>query len=453
MPDYSALAGNYGATQGAFSSVPNVVGDFFGASGSRLTIMRTVQSNFYAFGTTAMTNPQTYVFEADTNMNGIFDEGGPNDFFSVAGTGIDSSGDLNEDVFEITEPVPPTDAPTSPGAGFVFDGGTVTYTGNTMGTTAANGIPTDGEPWLASYSYTQTIHADIPTAGGGVVRRIKIAENNSPIPRHRIFFTYNFFNDVPAGFGDVNRYVAGFEKPFYYDTFSVDLRFPFASTLGSEQTDGSVGSKNTEFGNVTVMLKAVLAEGDNWITSGGVGMALPTSRDVRFRLSDGTEILRMQNEAVHFLPFLATLYQPSQNSFIQSFVQLDVASSGNTVNGDPFGGPLPEIGKLRDATLLMLDVQIGKWVYRNRRGGYITGFAPLAELHYTTTLEDNGRVTGNGFDIASTTNRFDVLNLTLGSVVQLGNRLAITPGMVIPLRKNDDKQFDFEAAVQANVTY
>ena len=56
----------------------------------------------------------------------------------------------------------------------------------------------------------------------------------------------------------MNRYYFGVEKPFYYDTLSVDVRLPFASTLASEQNLGTLGSSDTQFGNMTSTLKGVL---------------------------------------------------------------------------------------------------------------------------------------------------------------------------------------------------
>ena len=56
------------------------------------------------------------------------------------------------------------------------------------------------------------------------VRGFKIAENQSPFPQDRVFFTFNYFNNVNANLDryfdspinnlSVYRYIFGFEKTF-----------------------------------------------------------------------------------------------------------------------------------------------------------------------------------------------------------------------------------------------
>lgn len=71
----------------------------------------------------------------------------------------------------------------------------------------------------------------IPTAGG--TRRVKISENMSPIPRDRVFFDYNDFQNalfVPnpstgGGYStSVQRYMPGFEKTFFNGWASINIR-------------------------------------------------------------------------------------------------------------------------------------------------------------------------------------------------------------------------------------
>jgi hypothetical protein len=75
-------------------------------------------------------------------------------------------------------------------------------------------------------------------AGGAAVRRVKIGENNSSIPRDRFIFNYSFFNDVNDGIGDVNRYTVGFEHTLFSENNSIEVRFPIASTLDVVQIAG-----------------------------------------------------------------------------------------------------------------------------------------------------------------------------------------------------------------------
>src|SRR5262249_26826731 len=60
---------------------------------------------------------------------------------------------------------------------------------------------------------------DIPSAGG--TARVKISEDNSPIPADRLFFLYNFFQNAiqlptpTTHYIDIDRYTFGAEKTFF----------------------------------------------------------------------------------------------------------------------------------------------------------------------------------------------------------------------------------------------
>ena len=99
---------------------------------------------------------------------------------------------------------------------------------------------------------------------------------------------------------------------------------------------------------------------------------------------------------------------------------------------------------------MYMDVAIGRWCYRRPSGRGITAIAPVVELHYSTTLQDEKVLVGDGIAVHPTTNRFDVLNVTMGTHVVIGERLVVTPGVSLPLRDQDDHQFDLEAVVLAN---
>lgn len=294
-----------------------------------------------------------------------------------------------------------------------------------------------------------------PPRGGAAVRLVKIAENYTPAPRNRLFATYHFFNDVFDGqIGDVNRYTVGFESTYWDENRSVELRIPFANTLDSRQLDDPINAKNNELGNMTVTMKNVLLERDDWLLSGGVGISLPTADDNQVaRPNDKREILRIENDAVHLLPFLGLIASPNDRLFIQSFAQLDIDASGNRVRGDLMAMNLQPLGVIQDSTLLFLDVSLGYWLYEESNTSCLTGVAPIIELHYTTTLNDSDLIDRAGFLVGDLSNRFDILNVTLGTHFQFNNRCSLRPGFVIPLRDGDDQQFDFEFFVQGNVGF
>ena len=64
--------------------------------------------------------------------------------------------------------------------------------------------------------------------GGGAVGLTKIADDNSPLPRDRVIFDYDFFGGVPLGTGgvDVHRFSPGIEKTFFDGLASIEFVFP-----------------------------------------------------------------------------------------------------------------------------------------------------------------------------------------------------------------------------------
>ncbi len=294
-------------------------------------------------------------------------------------------------------------------------------------------------------SYVTTV------ASSGAVRRNKIGENNSPVPRHRWIFDYQFFNDVVGGIGDVNQYTFGFEKPFWDEMASVEFRFPVASTLGTEQILGGPTSRASEFGDITAIFKGVLLEYDQCLITGGLGVSIPTSDDARVIDGAGSSLIQIEQQSVHLLPYLAFLHGHDSGWFCQSFLQLDIDVNGNPVSAGVFGPSLQSVGVLQDQTLLFVDLGIGYWLAGNPVDFGTPAIAAIAELHYATTLQDADTVTAGGVTVRGITNRYDVPNLTLGAHIALGPRVSVRPGFVVPLNTGYNRHFDFEAMVQVNV--
>lgn len=294
-----------------------------------------------------------------------------------------------------------------------------------------------------------------PPRGGAATRLVKISENYSPQPRNRIYTTYHFFNDVLDGsFGDVNRYAIGVEHLLWDDLSSVKLRVPFAHTLASDQLDDPVSSKDTELGNLTVLYKKAIWTDEQSLVSTGIGVAFPTADDVRlFRPGDRRLVLEIENRAVHLLPFLGLICTPSEHLFIQGFTQLDIDTAGNPVRGDVMAMNLQPLGVVQDPTLLFLDVSAGYWMHDDPSSPWITGFAPIVELHYATTLNDADLIQQAGFLVGDLSRRYDILDFTFGMHFELKERFSLRPGVVIPLRDGDDRQFDYEVFLQANMAY
>ncbi|HJZ89822.1 MAG TPA: hypothetical protein VKE40_03045, partial [Gemmataceae bacterium] len=300
---------------------------------------------------------------------------------------------------------------------------------------------------------TQTTNLIVATpSNGGVVGRTKIAEDNSPLPRDRVILDYDFYSNTalaPNGF-DVSRFSPGLEVTFLDRMASIEVRAPFASTLDATILSDGLTNRATEFGNVNVTLKALTVRGPELAVAGGVGVSLPTGPDAVVRGTDGTDIVRIENKAYVVTPFVAAAFSPSDRWFAQAWLQIAFDPMGSPVLFNTSRAGMLGVGRLHDQTLLSADVQLGYWLVRNPPGSPLRGFAPFAELHYNTALNDADAVEVGGLTIQSLNNRFDEVNLTLGAAAFVGSNLLVSAGVVLPLRGNGDKFFDYQAGVRAS---
>ncbi|WP_442509292.1 hypothetical protein SH528x_000858 [Novipirellula sp. SH528] len=446
---------DFGATQGSYSFDPTIIGDFFGGGFSNfqgtqtVTFAQTLSGDILSGGPGSASSIIAYEVGMDSPHNDIF----------TSGTGFDSSGNGSIDTFFLAEPLPTSDAPTSPGPGFVFDPSTATAVHTQGAADPPSGSPilyNDGDNWFVTYQYNGAVggnHSEsIPVPGPGVsTRRVKVAENFSPAVRHRAYLNYNFFNDAFGGLGDISRYTLGIEHVLLKDLISVEVRLPTAATYGSTQTIGARQDRNFEIGNLTIIPKGVLLYDRNYTWSAGLGFSVPTADDTRLR-SNGQDLLVVENESVHLLPFTGLMYRYSDDLSFQTYMQLDIAANGDPIRGNRVNNTLPLIGKFNDSTLMHLDVAATKSIYRNRNrnSGFIQQALLNTELHYTGTLQDSDVVSAGGLRYANLASNFNIVNATAGVHLVLSDKLVVTPAMSIPLRDGLDEQFDYEAMVQIN---
>lgn len=443
------LSASLGVTAGSFSTAPTMIGDLFGGGVSIVGAPKPVVFAFHSEGTILNGSGSTaeLVFE--------FGGGTPDDVFTVLGSGVDLSGDGFVDKFDIFEPIPPTDAPTAPGPDFIFAGGDAVYTNSGTATGPVNGQFTNGEFWYVKYSYISDPLSNgaqsVLIAGPDVAtRRTKLSENFSPEVRDRCFFNYSFFNDAFGGLGDVSRYILGFEKVLIDDLMSMEVRLPMAGTFSSRQQVDRPGERDFELGNATVVSKFVLLRSEQFTWTGGTGVTVPFADDARL-LRGEDELLRIENEAVHLLPFTGLLYRLNERTFVQCYTQFDFDMQGNPVLANLSGGPLRGIGRFTDSSIAHADISAHRIVYENRRAASrLKGVIANAELHYTGTLQESDRVAGDGVVVTNLKDNFNVLNGTLGAHFLVGKHLVVTPAMSVPLRDGLDEQFDYEAILQLN---
>ena len=422
------------------ASVPGLIGDFFGAGDVTSVFTEIVPYSIQAQGTILSGS------NGDPNAVIVFEtsgSNGPNDFFSIApGTDLDNNG--LADRFEISEPVPPSDAPTSPGPEYHYAGGAAV---NPTGTFA------NGDTWQVDFAFSRQLSVVIPNPGtsGAVLGRAKLAENNSPLPRDRVFFNYSFFDNVPlSGNGvSVHRYTPGVEKTFFNKQMSFEIRTPFASTLDNNIVlDASTAAKDTKFGNLFFAYKALLYGNEAFATSAGLCMTAPTADGLRINLQNGRRLASIDNGAVHIMPFLGWVTRTPQGYFTQGILQVDVDSRGNPVRVNRTGRGLETVGVIQDVTMLYLDVSVGRLFRLERR--YITQIAPIFELHYNRSLQTTDSVSVSNFRLGEPKQDIQVLNALAAMNFTMRDRSDVTIGYATPIGNGRDQGFDGELRILWN---
>lgn len=297
----------------------------------------------------------------------------------------------------------------------------------------------------------------------------KYSEGSSPIPRDRIFFNYNYFDNTNLGAGGVNvsRFTPGFEKTFNDGYSSFQVRAPFASTLSNNFIlDGATNTSDVIFGDVQLMMKTVLWNDSSNLFSAGLQVTLPTAEDQRFYSSDplsgaSAEFARINTQSVHLMPFIGSFHTDGDRYWMQSMLQLDFDANGNPIyfNAAPFNfpgatainTPVERAGVWNEATYLYADISVGYQVYKNLAGGPmgLTTVSPMLELHYNRSLTDSDTVVAqnNGVTILEFGQQgvdVEVINLTIGTSWNWRGGENFMIGYVTPIAGGSDKEFDGE---------
>jgi hypothetical protein len=293
----------------------------------------------------------------------------------------------------------------------------------------------------------------VSVPGGGATRRYK-NEQARALPTDRVFAFFNHFHNAVdiSGFGgnrsdDINQFTFGVERTFDNGNWSVEIRLPvatetdLANTVSRAQTDG--------LGNLVVTLKKLLYADSQVAVALGLAVTAPTGDDLDVEFSGFP--VRIENEAVHLLPYLALQVAPDDNWFFHAFAQVDVAADGDSVRVvDPFAQiPTVDSGRLVEQTLMFLDVSAGYWWMRTDTpdSSGLTGLASVLELHYSTALND-AHITEVGFlSVGNITNRFDVVNLTIGLHSEWNGNTSVRLATVVPLRRSEENRF-FDTELQ-----
>jgi hypothetical protein len=267
------------------------------------------------------------------------------------------------------------------------------------------------------------------------VRSFKITENMSPRPQDRIFYNFNYYDNLNATVNQAQqvpinnikayRSIWGFEKTFNEGKGSFGLRLPLDTVTANSTGNQYSTPTSTSLGDLSIFGKYILEENKATGSLISVGMALtPPTGPQRFA---GAPYLYGLNN-LYIQPFLGWIWR-SGRFYAQGFSAFDFPATTN------------------DVTMMYNDVGIGYYVIQSDDpNAFITAFAPTFEVHVNSPL--NHRDVFNRFDIAGTP---DAVNLTYGLNFGIRRSAVLTTALITPVAS--PKPFDVEWSLLLNIYY
>lgn len=313
--------------------------------------------------------------------------------------------------------------------------------------------PPNGEPVPPRFEQITVPYGNAHLAAPFAFRTFKIADNESPWPRNRWFFTTNYFNNV----GDstaITRQMLGFERTTADMRSSIGFRLPYYTVDPSQQLDpfapsGQIGTfgrgtgTRGDIGDFTIILKrAVIFQPEQGnVLSGGLAVVTPTGPTGL----GGVTPLYSVNGVKHkgsiqpWAGFYRSFGEAFNGWFLQGFSSIDA----------PFS--------VHDATFWYNDLGLGYYLRRDVPSG-LTGIVPTVEAHVNTPL-------GNRFHTVTPTPAFsqftgfqsiagqlqysNQVNITSGATLIFNRRTTLSFGVVVPV--GSPSPFNYELLAQLNV--
>ncbi len=267
------------------------------------------------------------------------------------------------------------------------------------------------------------------------VRGFKIAENQSPQPQDRVFFTFDYFTDLngalnrrfeaPVGNLLAYRYIFGFEKTFDGGRGSFGARLPLDQLTATSTISGNFvkpGGTSTALNDLSLFTKYVLKADPETgsLLSVGLEMTLPTgpSQFAGAKYIQGIHSTEIQ-------PFIGYLLIRDR-FYLHGFTSLSVPSS------------------VRDVTMVYNDIGVGYFLFRsNDPHNFITSVAPTFEVHVNSPLTHR-----DWFNANDPSGTADVVDLTYGVNVGFFRQSVLTFGWVTPV--TGPRPFNYEAVLLLN---
>ncbi len=263
-------------------------------------------------------------------------------------------------------------------------------------------------------------------------RYFKIADDDSPRPQTRSYFSFNYFYNLDsavnaaAGGGiqhtRIHREIWGWEWAAPDGSASIGLRLPL-DTYNAANTVPGLDGTSTDIGDLTVIFKYLLWRDDEagHLFSAGLAVTPPTGPG-SFAGSEnikGFHVTTLQ-------PFCGSVWNFGP-AYVQHFTAVDAPAD------------------LNDVVLLSNDVGVGYFLYQKPDGG-ITAVVPTVEAHVTTPLNHRGILA-----LADKAGTPDQVNLTAGVNFEYRDHSNLAVGFAVPV--TGPRMFDFEILAQVRCRY
>ncbi len=269
------------------------------------------------------------------------------------------------------------------------------------------------------------------------VRGFKAAENQSPRPQDRVFYSFNYFTyvneavnrfqEAPVRNIRIYRHIFGAEKTFDDGRMSVGFRLPINTLTSDSSIQGNFakpGGTSTALGDLSLFAKFLFRENKETgsLISAGMVVSAPTGPN---QFAGATYLQNIHTTTVQ--PFVGYIY--NMNRFwIHGFTSMEFPMNP------------------ADVTMLYNDIGIGTYFYQAPTPDvFLTAIAPTVEFHINTPMNHRG-VFGN--DPAGSVN---VVNVTAGLNMEFYKTSVLTIGIVNPI--TSPRPFDLEAVVLFNVRF
>jgi hypothetical protein len=255
-------------------------------------------------------------------------------------------------------------------------------------------------------------------------RTFKIGENESPLPRDRVFFQFNYFQDL---WGTVNQRIApvgeiheyrqgfGFENTFLGGRASLGGRLPL-SAYSIDSDVAGFGGTAYRVGDFAAVLKGApyLDLANQRVFTLGVAITLPTAQGVPGPF-----------DRVSIQPFAAWLWMFG-DFFIQSFHGIAIPWDDD------------------DVTFVFNDIGVGYFIYRSPiPTALLTGIAPTIEFHVNNPVNHRGVS-----DLTDPAGTPDWASFTVGATLWFLRRGTLAIGGNFPV--TGPNPYDFEVLCQLN---